>query len=293
MQSRAYLALIIATLCWGGNVVAGKLALGHVSPMVLTFLRWLFAVTIIVGISVPQLIRDWPVVKKNLPLMFVYGAVGYTSFNVLLYTALKYTSAINAAIVQASIPMMIFLINFALFSMRATWAQLCGFALTLMGVGLLASQGDFRTLLGLKLNTGDALMLLAAISYAIYTITLRWKPPVDWRTLMAFPAIFALLTSVPLLLWEMSSGQVIYPDTRGWIITFYTAIFASLIAQILYIVGVSGIGPNRAGLFINLVPVFGTLMSVAVLGEPLHFYQVGALALALTGIAVAERGRRT
>lgn len=107
VPSKAYIALIIATLCWGGNTVAGKLAVGHISPMAFTFLRWVFAVAIIFAISVPQLIKDWPVVKKRLPYFFVLGSVGYTAFNVFLYTALQHTSAINAAVIQAGIPMVI------------------------------------------------------------------------------------------------------------------------------------------------------------------------------------------
>lgn len=87
----------------------------------------------------------------------------------------------------------------------------------------------------------------------------------------------------------MSRDSVIWPDQKGWVLVVYAAIFASLIAQILYIKGVEQIGANRAGLFINLVPVFGTLLSVFVLSETLHTYQIMALIMALAGIAVAER----
>jgi drug/metabolite transporter (DMT)-like permease len=100
-----------------------------------------------------------------------------------------------------------------------------------------------------------------------------------------------MLTSIPLLIWESSQGAALAPDPKGWLIAFYTAIFASLLAQVLYIKGVGSIGANRAGLFINLVPVFGTLLSVALLGEQLQRFHVIALALALGGIAIAEKGR--
>ena len=289
VSSKAYLALIIATLCWGGNAVAGKLAVGHVSPMVLTFLRWTFAVALIFAISMPQLVRDWPVVRKRLPYFFVLGAVGYTCFNAALYTALKYTSAINAAVIQAGIPMVIFLLNFVLFSTRVHVGQIIGFFLTMTGVALLAAHGDLWSLLQLQVNIGDAIMLLAVLAYAIYTVILRWKPQVNWRTLMAIPAAAALLSSTPLMMWEVSKDVAQWPDAKGWVITVYTSIFASLLAQILFIRGVENIGANRAGLFINLVPVFGTLLSVVIIGETLHPYQIIALLLTLGGIAVAER----
>jgi drug/metabolite transporter (DMT)-like permease len=289
VSSKAYLVLVIATLCWGGNAVAGKMAVGHVSPMVLTFLRWTLAVAAITAISVPQLIRDWPLVRNRLPYFFALGAVGYTCFNAALYTALKYTSAINVAVIQAGIPMVIFAFNFILFRTRILAGQIVGFFLTMAGVGLLASHGDLLSLLKLEMNVGDAIMLLAVLSYAIYTVMLRWKPPINWRSLMAIPAMAAMLSSVPLMWWEVAQETAVWPDLKGWVIAAYTALFASLIAQIFFILGVERIGPNRAGLFINLIPVFGTFLSVLILGETLHPYQVIALLLTLGGIAVAER----
>jgi drug/metabolite transporter (DMT)-like permease len=291
LQKTAYICLVIAALCWGGNAVAGKLAVGHISPMMLTFWRWFLASAVILAISVPQLVRDWPVARRNLPLLFFYGAVGYTTFNAVLYSALKYTTAINVTIEQAAIPMLIFCMNFAVFRMKVSLAQIAGFTLTLAGVALTAAHGDLASLLQLTLNFGDALMIIALVAYAVYTVSLRWKPPIHWRSLMALPALFALLTSVPLLIWEWSSGEAIWPDVQGSLIALYTALFASLVAQVLYIFGVERIGGNRAGLFINLVPVFGTLLSVAILGEDLQAFHVLALILALGGITIAEWGK--
>ncbi len=291
MHKKAYLSLIIATLAWGGNAVAGKLAVGHVSPMMLTFWRWFFAVAIIFAISVPQLVKDWPVARKNLPILLFLGVVGYVVFNAALYTAVNYTTAINVTVEQAVIPMLIFVINFVLFRMKVSWAQILGFTLTLLGGILTAVHGDLSALVTLTVNFGDAIMMIAIVAYAIYTVALRWRPKVNWRTLMAIPAFFAMVFSLPLVFWEYSGDRLIWPDTEGWIVVIYTGIFASLIAQVLYIRGVEEIGANRAGLFINLVPVFGTLLSVAIIGERLQFFHVAALALALGGIAIAEWGK--
>ncbi len=291
MYRSAYLYLVIATLCWGGNAVAGKLAIGHISPMMLTFWRWGFATTIICAISVPQLVRDWPVVKKNLPILIFLGLVGYVVFNGALYTAVNYTTAINVTVEQVAIPMFIFIINFALFRMRVSWLQILGFTLTFLGGLLTAVHGDPRALVTLTVNFGDAIMMIAILAYALYTVALRWRPKIDWRTLMAVPAFFAFLFSIPLVGWEYSTDRLVWPDASGWAITLYTALFASLVAQVLFIKGVEQIGANRAGLFINLVPVFGTLLSVLVLGERLQMFHIVALALALGGIAIAERGK--
>lgn len=289
MRGKAYIFLIIATLCWGGNAVVAKLAVGHISPMAFTFFRWVVAVILILAISIPQVSKDWPVAKKHLPVLIFLGLIGYTSFNALLYTAVHYTTAINVTIEQAAIPFLIFIANFVLFRIKVSAAQIFGFSLTLLGAALTAAHGDLLSLLTLTVNKGDALMLLAILSYAAYTIALRWRPPIDWRTLMAIPAIVALLCSLPLMAWEYQAGDLVMPDLQGWGATLYTGIFASLVAQILFIKGVEALGANRAGLFINLVPVFGTLLSVAIIGEQLRLFHILALALSLTGITIAER----
>jgi len=291
VNSKAYLYLTVTMLFWGANSVAGKLAVGHVSPMALTVLRWSVALIVILALMMPQVRRDWAAIRRHWLLLFLYGAVGFTGFNALLYSALNYTSAINAVIEQAGIPMLIFVFNFAFFRVQASLAQVAGFTITLVGVLITASHGDFSALRSLEFNFGDALMLVAAVIYALYTVSLRWKPDIHWQSFIAAPAFGALLSALPLLAWEMARGDAILPDTTGWVVVLYAGIFPSLVSQILYVRGVELIGANRAGLFINAIPVFGTLLSVLMIGETLHTFHVIALALVLGGIAVAEWGR--
>ena len=291
MNSRAYFYLCVTALFWGGNSVAGKMAVGHVSPMVLTTLRWVFALIIILVAMTPQIRRDWQKIKQHWLQLLAYGVIGFTTFNALLYSALKYTSAINAVILQAGIPMLIFLFNFMLFRTRASIAQVIGFTVTLIGVLITAAHGDIASLMQLEFNFGDALMIAACIVYAAYTVALRWKPVMHWQSFIAAPAFGALISAIPLLFWEIGNGTAIFPDMTGWIIVLYAAIFPSLMSQVLYVRGVEMIGANRAGLFINAIPVFGTLLSVMLIGETFHTFHLIALFLVLGGIAIAEKGR--
>src|SRR5690606_17604125 len=142
-----------------------------------------------------------------------------------------------------------------------------------------------------EFNFGDLLMLLACIVYAGYTVTLRWKPDLHWQSFIAAPACGALVSALPLFFWELSRGATIFPDAIGWAIVVYAGIFPSLLSQVLYVLGVEMIGANRAGLFINAIPVFGTILSVLLLGETIQLFHVLALLLVLGGIAVAEWGR--
>lgn len=291
MNIRAYIYLAITALFWGGNSVAGKLAVGHISPLMLTTLRWVFALLVILAFMLPQVKRDWPVIRQHWLQLLLYGVVGFTGFNVLLYSALNYTSAINAVIEQAGIPVLIFIFNFVLFRIRASTAQIIGFTVTLVGVLITATHGNPGSLAGLDLNIGDGLMLLSCVVYAAYTVSLRWKPDIHWQSFIAIPAFGALLSALPLLAFEIAAGASIAPDATGWAIVFYAAIFPSLLSQVLYVRGVEMIGANRAGLFINAIPVFGTLLSVLLVGETFHLFHLLALALVLSGIAIAERGR--
>jgi len=292
MHRAAYLFLLSTTLLWGGNSVAGKLAVGHVSPMTLVFLRWVLAVVIMLPVGWRAFRQDWPELRRHWPLLAGLGACGFTTFNVIFYTALNYTTAINVSIEQAAIPIVIILANFVLFRLHVQRLQIVGVALTIVGVALTASHGDLSQLLKLDLNFGDAIMLVAVLCYSLYSVGLRLKPAIRWQSFMLALSFAALLTSLPFFVWEVAAGRVIIPDARGWAVAFYTALGASVVSQIFYIRSNELIGANRAGLFINLVPIFGTLLSVLIVGEQFELYQGIALALVLGGIALAEYSGR-
>ncbi|EFG8200115.1 DMT family transporter [Salmonella enterica subsp. enterica] len=288
MHRKAYLLLILTTLFWGGNAVAGKLAVGHVSPMTLTAGRWLLMCAVMLAIGWPRLVADWRMVRDNWLYLGVLGFFGFTVFTVALYLALIYTSAINVSIEQAGMPMLIFLLNFLFFRAKANAAQMVGLALSIIGVVLVASHGELSRLLELDLNVGDAIMLVGSIVYAAYTVALRFKPPIHWQTLMIALSAAGFITSLPFLFVEAKIGAAFMPDLQGWLVLLYVAIFPSILSQIYFVQGVEMIGANRAGLFINLVPIFGTLLSISLLGEAFHVYHGIALAMVFGGIWLAE-----
>ena len=293
MYRNAYVLLLLTTLFWGGNSIAGKFAIGHVSPMMLTALRWGLAVLALMAIGgIPRFRRDWPAVRRNLPLLFLLGATGFTLFNAAMYSALLYTSAINVSIEQAGMPMLIFAANFILYRMGVTPGQIAGFTLSLAGVGLTASHGNLFSLAELDINRGDLLMLVGIVIYSAYTVALRHKPDIHWQSLMLALCMAAFVLSLPFVAWEWFTDRLILPDARGWAVTAYVVVFPSVIAQIFFIRGVELIGANRAGLFINMVPIFGTLLSIMILGEAFHLHHAVALAMVLGGIWLAEHSGR-
>lgn len=276
-------------LFWGGNSVAGKMAVGNISPMLLTLMRWVIAAAVIAPFAINDLIRDWQKIRQNWRLLTFYGVFGFTLFNVLLYTALTKTSAVNASIVQAAGPAAVYFFNFILFRTQITVWQIAGFICTLAGVMTVAIHGDIARLASLDLNIGDALVLLAVTVYTLYTVYLRYKPKINWKSLIVVLATLAALAAVPFTLYEWANGTMLVPTNTGIAIMLYAGIFPSIVSQIFFIKGVELIGSNRAGIFINLIPIFGTALAIAILGEKLEGFHIVALVLVIAGIWLAER----
>ncbi len=198
LGSNAAPLLVMTMLFWGGNAIAGKFAVGHVSPLLLTCIRWMIACFILLIVARHHLRQDWPVIRRHLPFLFLAGAIGFASFNGFLYTALKYTSAINVTILQAAMPMFIFAMNFLIFRTSLHWAQAVGYTVTLAGVAVVASAGDFSQLAELSLNLGDLIMLGAALIYAGYSVALRSRPEIHWLSFLACLIVSAAIASIGL-----------------------------------------------------------------------------------------------
>jgi drug/metabolite transporter (DMT)-like permease len=288
----AYLLLTLTALCWGANAIFGRLAVGEVSPMVLTMLRWLLALALLAPLAQGHVRRDWPVLRRHLPFLAIMGALGFTGFNALYYVAAHYTTAVNIGIIQGSIPVFVLIGAFAVYRTAVTPLQVAGVVVTMLGVALVASRGDLARIAALAINRGDLLMVVACLIYAGYTVALQRRLPVAALSLFMALAATALLASLPLVALEAASGQLQWPTATGWIIAVLAVLFPSFLAQIFFIRGVELIGPGRAGVFINLVPVFASILAVAILGESFAAFQAIALGLVLGGIWLSELGKR-
>ena len=302
MQQRSYQSLtswltnngvlmaVITTMIWGGNAVAGKYAVGNISPLTLTAFRWGIAAALLVFLGWRYVRDDWPVIRKHLGFLFLSGAFGFAAFNGLLYTALNYTTAINVAILQPAMPMFIFALNFMLFGLRMHWAQALGYSITLVGVLLVAAHGDFSRLAELSINLGDLIMLAAVLVYAVYSVALRAKPDLHWMSFLTVLVVAAFITSVPMAVFEFWIGEAILPtNLTAWAVIAYTAVLPSIASQGFWIRCNELLGGNTASLFLNLVPIFGAFFSVTLLGETFYSYHAIALVMVIGGIIIAQQ----
>ncbi|MCB1427761.1 MAG: DMT family transporter [Nitratireductor sp.] len=289
LWQQPYLLLTLAALSWGANAVAGKLAVGHVSPFLLTLSRWVFLIALLVPFALPGLRRDWPVIRSRLPFLFLLGAIGFTLFNNIFYSAAIHTTALNLAIIQAGMPLCVFLFNLALFGIRTTPLQAFGYAITLAGVLLTASHGSLERLATLSFNHGDILMLAAIAAYGLYSVLLKNKPAMHWMSFIFILAASAALVAIPFAAYEARSSGFIFPDTQGWAVIAFSVVVPSFIAQVVWIRGIEIVGANSGGVFINLVPVFGAFLAVLILGEEFRLYHALALSLVLGGVWIAQK----
>jgi len=289
VNRQAWLVLTLTTLIWGGNVVAGRSAVGEMSPLSLVSLRWFFAFAMIAVFAREEARRDFPMIGRAWPRLIVMGALGFTTFNALFYIAARYTSGVSLAILQGSTPIFVMAGAALVFAQRFRALQWMGLAVTTFGVVMIATQGDPRNLSTLQFNRGDVYCVIACALFAVYSLGLRNRPPISAMSLFAAMSLAAFASSVPLAIWEIAQGQAMWPTPKGWAILAYIAIGPSFLGQLLWMRGVALIGPARAGLYYNLTPVFGSMLSVLILREAFGWHQGLALALVLGGIALAER----
>ena len=286
---RAYALLTAVASCWAVNTILAKLAVGEISPMALVSVRWFFSLSLVCAIALPSLRRDWEVLRKYLGLLLTLGAVGFATFNGLLYLAAHHTSALNISILQGVIPVFV-LLGVALSPGGGLVPlQLLGVAVTHAGVVVVAAGGDLRGLAAFTLNLGDGLIMGACAIYAGYTVWLRNRPQIAPLSQFAIMAAGAWFASWPMLIAEIGLVGPQETTLRGWGIALATAVFPSLLAQVWFIRGVELIGPSRAGSFVNLVPVLAALLSVMILGERFMLYHGIGLALVFGGIALSEQ----
>lgn len=284
----AWTLLLLTCLFWSGNVVASRLAVGELSPMALVTIRWVLVSLVLLVVAWKPFMRDLPVMLEHWIPISIMGVVGFTLYQALYFGAAHATTGVHLAILQGVAPVFVFAGARIFYKTPIGLVRAFGLSLTLLGIIVVATHGDVLSIMSIDLNGGDLAMLLASSFYAAYTVALRQRPAVSSIAFFTALSIVAALTSLPLLIMEIVRGTVQWPTPKGWAVLSYVVIFPSLLAQVFFIRGVELIGPGRASLFYNLVPVVGAIMAVTLLGEPFALYHAAGLMFAIGGILIAE-----
>jgi len=284
-----YLLLLVAAASFGGNWVAARIVNFEVAPFALSFWRWAIAMVLLFPFALVQLRGDAQHIRAHWLKLLVFGAVGAGGFTLLGYWGVSYTTAINATLLNSSLPLFVVPLSWLLLGLTVSARQLLGLALSLAGVVSIVSGGSLQTLAGLTLNPGDFLILGGAFLWAIYTVTLKWRPPLRALSFLFTTIAAAAAVSLPFYLWEMSTGRTMTVTPTAVATIAYLAIFPSIVAYVCWNQAVAVLGPNIVGFFNPVIPVFGILFAVAFLGEPLRAYHLAGFALVLAGVVLTSR----
>jgi drug/metabolite transporter (DMT)-like permease len=289
IANQPYLLLSITALCWAGNAIVGRLAAGHIPPVTLSFLRWLFAFLLVLPFAWKHLVHDWPAIRGKLGLMITLSVIGIGAFNTLQYWAREHTQALNTLLLQSAAPLLVALWSLVILGIRLTAAQAFGVLLSMCGVLTILLHGDFTTLSSIDFNKGDLIFLLALLIFALYSVLSLKRPPMHGLSFLAFTFGCGAACLIPLEIWELSARPVMKLDGPNLLTLFYVAVFPSALAYLCFNRGVRLIGANRAAPFFHVVPVFGSIMAMVFLDEHPQAFHVIGFALVLSGVFAASR----
>ena len=284
-----YLLLSLCSLFWAANTIIGRVSAGHIPPLTLACIRWFGAFVILLPFAAVPLVRDWPTIRKHPGTLALLAFSGFSSYNAITYYALQYTTAINGLLMQSSGPLFVALWTFLLLGERLTLRQGWGICVSLAGVLVIISQGSLAVLLGIGFNYGDPWFLLALLIYGYYMGAFRNRPQMHPVSFLAVGIGLGTVFLTPGMACGLAQGKTFALDVRNLASLGFLWVFPSLIGYLFLNRGVELIGANRAAPFVHLVPVFGSVIAVAFLGERFEFYHAIGYALVLAGITAAAR----
>ena len=288
------LLLVVPPLLWAGNAIVGRLVHDMVPPLMLNFLRWAIAFVILLPFAATVL-RPGSGLWTHRRSLTIMGLLGIGMYNALQYLALQTSTPINVTLVAASMPVWMLLIGYLFFNAPVHRKQILGAACSIAGVLFVLSRGELSQLLALRLVAGDIFMILATIAWSLYSwlltrshmpATLRSK----WAPFLMAQVVYGVAWSGAFAggEWAVTGREI----TWSWQLLaalLYVAIGPAVLAFRCWGIGVQRVGPNIAGFFSNLTPLFAAVMSSAFLGEMPHVYHIIAFGLIVSGIVLSSR----
>jgi drug/metabolite transporter (DMT)-like permease len=289
-----YLLLSLTAFFWSLNWVIGRAIVGHVTPFALTYIRWTIAVAVMLPFAWPAIRAHRDLIRRNWKSIVWLGFWGTGLHNVFAYAGLQYTTATNGVILNSSVPIMIIVLGWLIYRDTITRVQALGVAISMAGVLSILTRGDLSVLANLELNKGDVIVVIGMVFWAAYTVFLRHRPVgLPGLALLACCAVVGVILLTPLVAIEMAflGGRVeITPATVAAMV--YVGVFPSFVSYVFWNKAVEKVGPNVSGIFMHLMPAFGSLLAWLFLDERIHAFHIAGIALILAGITLTTRGGR-
>jgi drug/metabolite transporter (DMT)-like permease len=287
-----YLLMVLAMLCWAGNWLLGRALRAEITPIGVNFWRWTAALVILLPFALPRVPAAWPLLRARWGILLVLALLGVTVFQPVVYQALQYTTAINAAIFNSSGPIVIVCISWLMYRDTITLRQGLGIVLSLLGVLAIVTRGELGVLLRLRFNPGDLWALLSVPIWGLYTVLLRRRPAeLDGLVFLLALTVLGLVLLAPAYALDLAAGHrmAFTPATVATVV--YMGLFASVLGVLFWNSAVPQVGANKAGLYLHLHPAFTTVLAMAFLGERLHAFHLAGIACIALGIYLTSSAR--
>ena len=288
-----YALLVTAMLCMGGNITIGRAVSSEIPPVALTFWRCFLAALIALPFVYRRVLDQLDLIATNWRLVLAFGFFFAISGHALTYAALLTTTAINASVIAATQPALTVLVAWLLLRDAINRYQCSGLVIALLGALAITIKGDLNILLDLRFVLGDILVALSMLSFAVYNVLVTKAP----RELDPFVMMTVIMLSSCVVLAPLYGVEIMFDDRQfAWqgsavLAILYTAIFASIAAVVLMNLGIQHVGPGMASMFINLVPVFSTLIALTFLNETFQRYHAFGIVLVVVGVYLTTRSR--
>ncbi len=281
----AYTMLVLTALFWGGTTVAARAAAGDIPPLTLTFWRWTIAFVLFIPFGYRAFWRQRALYARHWKLMIGFSFLGIVGFTIFYFMGLERTTAINASLLHGVLPVIIVLISLIILRTGVDRVQVLGIVLATAGSANIVLGGDWSRLQDFSLNPGDLLLLAGMLCWALYTVCLRWLPDdVDPIGMIFVLAGLSVPMLAPFYALDIAAGRDFELSAGNISLILYTAVFSSVIAYLFWNKSVARLGANAAGFSHYLIPVFGTVLSVVLLGESLEKFHMIAIALIFAGL---------
>ena len=287
----AYTLLVLASLCWSGNFIVGKFAtLFEIPPLTLNTFRWISVWLILIPFTFKEIFKNIAYIKKNLLAIAFMGVITISTFNSVVYFALNYTQVVNAVLVLAIIPAVTIVLSALMKVEKSNIFQIFGLILSIIGVGSIISNGDVQRIVSLSFNNGDLWMLVCVLSWALYSTLLKKnKFKLSQFSLIQIMVSVGVIFLIPQYFYEQSIGLELNFNKAFFLILFYVVVFPAIVAYYCWQKGVEIIGPNRATMFIQLMPLFSAVMAIIIFKEKFELYHFVGATFIVSGIYLSNK----
>lgn len=293
LSGHPYLLLSMATLFWGSNFVLGRTLVQVIPPFHLSCLRWMIAGLIVLPFAWQECQRHRRTLLNHWKILLLMALTGIAGFNSLLYVALQYTTSINASLVNSTAPLLIVLLSVLFLNEKLVKVQYAGVLLSFAGVVWVISRGQLNHLLALSFNTGDLFVILAVISWAVYSILMKKYGPLLPKKATFFVTIcLGVLILMPISFWESMTRSFEWQrlSAAQWLGTLYLSVFPTVVSFICWNEGVMRVGPSLAANFLHLIVVYSAIFAFFV-GETYSLVQLTGAVLIVGGVLLVTNHR--